>query len=612
MSNSQSSTQPFLWAAHPLVQGRLFPEVINDRFSVLAPQIWQDLCPDQPLNPEGTLPEAAIPYLQLYAYALHVPQVYGTVNVDGVEVLLLENAPIDRSGSLYPALAEAWEQGSPTRQIYWLWQILQLWVPLAEVGVAASVLVPENLRVEGWRIWLRELYRDRALPSIPAATLPKLGESWQGLAQRAKVEVSSLIAEIIAGLKTEGVALKTIANALNEILLSQASRQPLRIQVAGLSDPGRMQQDNEDSCYPQSKDLGLEEVQTANSLSSHLLMVCDGIGGHEGGEVASQLALQSLKLQVRSLLHETARDREVLPPDLVSEQLAALIRIANNVIVFRNDQQGRESRRRMATTLVMALQLPQPVSAPNLNGVGNSHELYIAHVGDSRAYWITQNYCQQLTVDDDLAGRETRLGRSLYREAKKRPEAGALAQALGTRPAELLKPVVQRFTIEEDGVLLLCSDGLSDNQVLERIWPAAIPDVLRGKISLGMALERLVRQANEYNGQDNISVVGAVYGVSPQQPVLVNLEELPKQEQSVPMTVNGQKPQFPTEELDSPVAIAQETTSERRSGRGWGWLVGWFVVAVLSAVAVFLLRGQILLDEENPNLPESPSEDVEN
>lgn len=612
MSNPQSSTQPFLWAAHPLVQGRSFPEVIHDRFTVLAPQIWQDLSPDEPLNPEGAVPEAAIPYLQLYPYRLHVPQVYGAIALEDTEVLLLENAPIDRSGSLYPALTEMWEQASPTRQIYWLWQILQLWVPLAEVGVAASLLVPENLRVEGWRVWLRELYRDRALPSVPAATLPKLGESWQGLAQRAKVEVASLITEIIAGLNTEGVALKTIANALNEILLSQASRQPLRIQVAGISDPGRMQPENEDSCYPQSGDLGIEEVRKADPLSSHLLVVCDGIGGHEGGEVASQLAVQSLKLQVRSLLNETSYDTEVLPPDLVSEQLSALIRIANNVIVYRNDRQGRESRRRMATTLVMALQLPQQVSAANPNGVGNSHELYIAHVGDSRAYWITQNYCQQLTVDDDLAGRETRSGRSLYREAQKHPEAGALAQALGTRPAELLKPAIQRFIIEEDGVLLLCSDGLSDNRVLERIWPSAIPDVLRGKISLGMALERLVEQANEYNGRDNISVVGAVYGVSPQQPVLVNLEELPKQEQGVPVTTNGQHPAFVPEESGSPeAAIAAESAPESRSQRSWGWLLVLLLVAVLSAVAVLVLRNQILLEDDNPGLPESPSEDVQ-
>lgn len=611
MSNPQPQSQPLLWAAHPRVRGRSFPEFINDRFSVLAPQIWQDTRPDRPLNPQETIPEAAIPYLQLYAHSLHIPQVYGTVAVEGEEVLLLENAPIDRSGSLYPALAEVWEQGSPTRQIYWLWQILQLWVPLAEVGVAASLLVPENLRVEGWRIWLRELYRDRALPSIPAATLPKLGESWQDLAQRAKVEVAGLITEIIAGLNTEGVALKTIANALNEILLAQASRQPLRIQVAGMSDPGRMQQHNEDSCYPQQRDLGIEEIQNLDALSSHLLLVCDGIGGHEGGEVASQLALQSLKLQVRSLLTETAQDNEVLTPDLVTEQLAASIRIANNVIVYRNDQQGRASRRRMATTLVMALQLPQQVSATNAEGVGNSHELYLAHVGDSRAYWITQSYCQQLTVDDDIAGRETRTGRSFYRVACQHPEAGALAQALGTRPAELLRPAVQRLIIEEDGVLLLCSDGLSDRQVLERFWPSTIPDVLRGKISLEMALKRLVEQANEHNGRDNISVVGAMYGVSPQQPVLVNLEELPKHQREAAIAAqNGQNTTTELEPSETPFPVADASepevaTTEPRSRNPWVGLVALVLLAIAATAAVLVLRAQISSeDAPTPSIPE--------
>jgi protein phosphatase len=617
MSSSQPQLSPFLWAAHPLAQRRSFPDLIDNRFSVLASQIWQDTRPDQPLSVTTALPDAAIPYLYLYPQRLHIPQVYGTVELDGTVVLLLENAPIDRHGTLYPALADVWTKATPTRQVYWLWQILQLWVPLAEVGVAASLLVPENLRVEGWRLRLRELYRDRALASIPAATLPKLGESWQALARSAKVEVAGLLEEIIAGLHTEGVALKTIANALNEILLAQASRQPLRVQVAGISDPGRQQQQNEDSCYPTRADLGIEEIQAADPLSSHLLMVCDGIGGHEGGEVASQLAVQSLKLQVRSLLTEISKDAEVLTPDLVTEQLAALIRIANNVIVFRNDQQGRESRRRMATTLVMALQLPQQVSAANDAGIGNSHELYIAHVGDSRAYWITQSYCQPLTVDDDLAGRETRSGRSLFREAQKHPEAGALAQALGTRPAELLRPVVQRFIIEEDGVLLLCSDGLSDQGVLEAVWPQAIPDVLLGKISLEAALERLIQEANERNGRDNISVVGAVYGVSPQQPVLVNLAELPKQEQQARIAV--QSPPWSEEEEEADLAAEPELAAPRRQLNippGLAWILKILILAAIAGAivgAIQLLRGQIKEDESAPlSIPSPPSEELEN
>uniref|UniRef100_A0ACD5H226 PP2C family protein-serine/threonine phosphatase n=1 Tax=Desertifilum tharense IPPAS B-1220 TaxID=1781255 RepID=A0ACD5H226_9CYAN len=144
------------------------------------------------------------------------------------------------------------------------------------------------------------------------------------------------------------------------------------------------------------------------------------------------------------------------------------VRVVNNQIAAQNDTQGRELRQRMGTTLVMALQLPQRVGL-QAGRVGNSHELYIAHVGDSRAYWMTPNYCQLLTVDDDVSVREVRMGRSLYRECLRRPDAGALTQALGTRDAEFVRPTVRRFILEEDGILLLCSDGLSDRDRIESV-----------------------------------------------------------------------------------------------------------------------------------------------
>ncbi|MHC5830810.1 MAG: PP2C family protein-serine/threonine phosphatase, partial [Nostoc sp.] len=100
----------------------------------------------------------------------------------------------------------------------------------------------------------------------------------------------------------------------------------------------------------------------------------------------------------------------------------------------------------------------------------NTHELYLANVGDSRAYWITRNYCQLLTVDDNVATREVRLAQSLYRKALLRADASALTQALGTKDAESLRLKVQRLIVEEDGILLLCSDGLSDNNWVEQSW----------------------------------------------------------------------------------------------------------------------------------------------
>ena len=70
----------------------------------------------------------------------------------------------------------------------------------------------------------------------------------------------------------------------------------------------------------------------------------------------------------------------------------------------------------------MALHLPQTLG--QTDSETTTHELYVAHVGDSRAYWITPTRCQCLTVDDDVATREVRMERGLYREALQRPDAG--------------------------------------------------------------------------------------------------------------------------------------------------------------------------------------------
>jgi protein phosphatase len=68
-----------------------------------------------------------------------------------------------------------WTQASAVRQVYWLWQILELWTPLEELGVASSLLVPDNLRVEGWRLRLRELYTDAVKAKEPAFATASTG-----------------------------------------------------------------------------------------------------------------------------------------------------------------------------------------------------------------------------------------------------------------------------------------------------------------------------------------------------------------------------------------------------------------------------------------------------
>lgn len=504
----------YLWAVGRLAEPISLDRQIAGRYYVAAPQIWLDTQPSLPPDVPSDWPEDILPYLHLYPFHLHIPEVYGfcpaEAGIPANSIVLLENAPIDNAGLLYPAIAQAWTQASAVRQLYWLWQLLELWAPLLEQGVAASLLAASNIRVEGWRVRLCQLYRDVEVlpapePGQPALelSLGDLANLWMDWVSRANPAIIQPLTALCYQMQAEGTQLATVLTQLNALLIEQAARLPLHLQVAGITDPGPTRSHNEDTCYP----LTVGDKRQADDLMGRFAIVCDGIGGHEGGEVASQLAVQSLKLQAQALLAEVAEQLEVVQPELLMQQLAASIRVVNNLIAAQNDSQGRVERRRMGTTLVMALQVPQQVRTAEEFVFENGHELYLAHVGDSRAYWITRHYCHQLTVDDDVSVREVRLGRSLHWESLRRPDAGALTQAIGTRDAESLHPTIQRFIVEEEGVLLLCSDGLSDNGLIEQSWTEVVGAFFDGKQTLEETAQTWTHLANQRNGYDNTSLV---------------------------------------------------------------------------------------------------------
>ncbi|MCW6052337.1 protein phosphatase 2C domain-containing protein [Lyngbya sp. CCAP 1446/10] len=523
----------YLWAVGPAVEEVPAGRVIADRYLVIAPQIWLDSRPSLTPSVPEQLPDTIMPYLHLYPQRLHTPEVYGFCDLgeaaEATEVLLLENVPVNNFGSLYPSILQAWSQTSATRQVYWLWQMLQLWEPLSEQGVAASLLVPENLRVEGWRVRLLELHRGNFVP-----TLKDLGDVWSGLVESAQPDIQSKLGEICLFMRRRSMNLDAIALELNDLLLEQAAKLPLHLEVVGITDTGPQRSQNEDSCYPTAADFQSLKSAGNDKLIPYLTMVCDGVGGHEGGEVASQLAVQSLKALIQNLLSEIAEQEELMAPVMVIKQLEEIVKVVNNVISAQNNEQGKELRQRMGTTLVMALQLPQKVKVSEDVPSNNSHELYLVNVGDSRAYWIGKNYCQRLTVDDDVASREVHLGHSLSWETQLRSDAGALTQALGTRDGDFLRPTIQRFIVEEEGLLLLCSDGLSDNDWVEQSWQNYGPEVLEGKMSLEAAAESWIRLANEKNGYDNTSVVMTYCRMSPERLVLFDTASSLPASQSVP------------------------------------------------------------------------------
>ncbi|MEB3340980.1 protein phosphatase 2C domain-containing protein [Okeania sp.] len=572
----------YLWAVNPGVEISV-GELLGDRYYVVAPQVWLDTKPGKLPFLYEELPDYIIPYLRLYPQRLHTPEVYGFYKYGEetypTDIVLLDNVPLDSEGNLFPSFAEAWPTATPVRQVYWLWQMMQLWKPLSEQRVASS-LFTNNLRVEGWRLRLLDLDIKTRNPK-----LKDFKTFWSKLIPIAHPHIQEPLADICQMISDIGDSPEAIAPKLNQLLLEQAAQLPLNFEVMGATDTGPVRLHNEDCCYPTEQDLA------SNQLIPHLAMICDGVGGHDGGEVASQLAVKSFKRLVQNLLTEVGEQPEITSPDLVSKQLEEIIRVVNNMIATENDEQGRESRQRMGTTLVMALQLPQQVKPNSESNPNNTHELYVANVGDSRAYWLSRDGCRLLTLDDNVTSREVRLGHCLYWQALQRRDAGALTQALGTKNGEFIRPTIQRFLIEEEGLLLLCSDGLSDNDWVEKSWTEYTPKVLRGEMSLQQAVEYLMKLANEKNGHDNVSVVLIHYRLSPEKLILSNIPTVttPLIETFMPgLSETSQELLYDSdEEVREPEPEPEpqfEVVQDLSSIRPWMFMVGLLLVLLIGAI----------------------------
>ncbi|AFY83503.1 protein phosphatase 2C domain-containing protein [Oscillatoria acuminata] len=517
----------YLWAVGGTGRSSYQPgEILADRYWVKEDKILVDtkpgVLPEMPVE----IPGAIIPYLKLFPLRLHVPQVYGRLPMKGNDpnrdIWLLEETAIYPEGTivalrkgqppeavhaqLMPLLTDCWADASPMRQLNWLWQMAQLWYPFKKEGVAATLLNPGLLRVEGSLLRLLELPRDAKTPN-----LSELGQLWLSWAQTAHGAIAPYLEELSQMLTMGDVQTTSqLIELLDRGLSLCGGLYKRTYYIATGTDRGPTRRRNEDACYPPSG------TSRATSDTSGLAIVCDGIGGHEGGNVASNLAIETLQQHLESLLSENTQSA----PDRIMEQIERAVGIANDRIASRNDEEQRQARQRMGTTLVMALT--------------HRHEIYINHIGDSRAYWITSTGCRQVTLDDDVASREVRLGYSLYRDALQQGAAGSLIQALGMSASSVLHPTVQRFILDEDSAFLLCSDGLSDNDRVEQYWETEILPVLSGEFPVLRSVTKLIDIGNFHNGHDNVTV-GLVYcKVEPIRSAALDSRLLVAQLQSIP------------------------------------------------------------------------------
>ena len=226
-------------------------------------------------------------------------------------------------------------------------------------------------------------------------------------------------------------------------------------------------------------DVGLARSGNEDSYfcGRTVFAVADGLGGHQGGEVASAAAVAPL---------EALDGRELATSTEAAEALAAAIQEANSAILDR--AAGDPSLWGMGTTMTAA-------------AVTTDGHLQLAHVGDSRAYLLRDGALEQLTTDHTVVAELVRRGRLTPELAAIHPERSILTRAVGLDPrvpVDLPDPL----ELQPGDQVLLCSDGLT-----EAVGDGQITELLSAAPDGHAACRSLIDAANDAGGPDNITVV---------------------------------------------------------------------------------------------------------
>lgn len=252
----------------------------------------------------------------------------------------------------------------------------------------------------------------------------------------------------------------------------------MKLDIGRASDIGLVRSSNQDSL------LTLELHVGGGVDLIGLYAVADGMGGHEGGEIASGLATRSLALGIINslLLTVPGESHSSSTAETISGQLRDAVERANREVYAQAQAQGNG----MGTTLASALVMGDTA--------------YIANVGDSRVYLLDGRQIRRVTTDHSLVAGLVAAGEITPEQVYAHPRRNVITRCLGTGPdvevdlfSELLKPC---------NSLLLCSDGL-----WELVRDNEIRDVMLEAESAQAACGQLVEIANHNGGTDNISVI---------------------------------------------------------------------------------------------------------
>ena len=281
-------------------------------------------------------------------------------------------------------------------------------------------------------------------------------------------------ADVFSGKLTQAAAL---ADQLRSALAEVRRPASYDVRVGRLSDVGHMRQLNEDSLL--TLEAGL--VHRSVSRPIGVYVVADGAGGHAAGDVASGTVVRAIARQAIETLF--TQQLGEIPPGL---DIAAWLR---NVIQTSNvavHQQRAATRTDMGTTVVMAVVI--------------DGEAHVAHVGDSRAYRISESSLHQITVDHSLVQRLVDTGQITPEQARKHESRNVIYKMIGDRPK--IEPDLNHVSLQTGDRLLLCSDGLcgyvEDKDIYRIVVSSASPQE---------ACQRLIDAANAAGGPDNITAI---------------------------------------------------------------------------------------------------------
>ncbi|MBQ7032332.1 MAG: Stp1/IreP family PP2C-type Ser/Thr phosphatase [Clostridia bacterium] len=237
------------------------------------------------------------------------------------------------------------------------------------------------------------------------------------------------------------------------------------IVFAARTDIGKERKVNQDFCI-------------ASDDRPHLFILCDGMGGHQSGDVASRTAAESIETYIRT---QSALDYDAEKAERV---LKGAVSYANNIVFTR--AMGQEALYGMGTTADVCMV--------------DFDMLYIAHVGDSRVYLLREGLLRQLTTDHSYVEELVQNGIITENEAKCHPNKNVITRAVGTN--RKLECDFMSLQLQQGDQILMCSDGLS-NMLTE----SEIKNMLISGEDPAVVTENLIRRANENGGKDNITAI---------------------------------------------------------------------------------------------------------